>query len=83
MGRIEVPFLSVANPSSTVGCLSTASFTQNMGPSSTTIGQGDVTGIVSRSTTLPNVTYGTQAAISSHYLNSELNGNPAGVMYEQ
>jgi hypothetical protein len=117
--------LAAANPSSTMGCLSTGSYTLNMGPSSTTIGQGDVTGIVSRSTILPNVTYtmgnpytsitfpnvgtlptqmsimivigaaptwmpgainrwydfiqtggsGTQAVISAHYQDAELNGN--------
>jgi len=49
--------LSAANPSSTIGCLSTGTFTLNMGPSATTIGQGDVTGIVKRTTILPNISY--------------------------
>jgi hypothetical protein len=49
--------LLAANPSSTQGILDMGSNTVLMGPSSTTIGQGDVTGIVRRTTILPNTTY--------------------------
>jgi hypothetical protein len=49
--------LSAANPSPTVGALSMATYTLTMGASATTIGQGDVTGIVTRTTILPNITY--------------------------
>ncbi len=46
-----------ANPSATKGILEMSTFTLLMGPASTTIGTGDVTGIVKRTTILPNVTY--------------------------
>jgi hypothetical protein len=49
--------LSAANPSATVGALAMGTHTLNMGASATTIGQGDVTGIVKRTTILPNVSY--------------------------
>jgi hypothetical protein len=49
--------LLAANPSSTKGILDIGSNTVLMGPSSTTIGQGDVTGIVRRTTILANTTY--------------------------
>jgi hypothetical protein len=49
--------LSAANPSTTSGSLSMAAFTLNMGSLATTTGLGDVTGIVKRTTVLPNVTY--------------------------
>ncbi len=49
--------LSAANPSPTAGSLSMNTYTLNMGPAATTVGQGDVTGIVKRTTILPNVTY--------------------------
>jgi len=49
--------LSAVNPSTTVGSLSMSTYTLNMGASATTVGQGDVTGIVKRTTVLPNVTY--------------------------
>jgi Secretion system C-terminal sorting domain len=49
--------LSAANPSSTVGSLSMSTYTLNMGGSATTVGQGDVTGIVKRIIILPNVNY--------------------------
>ncbi len=49
--------LSSANPLSTKGILDTGSDTLLMGASSTTIGQGDVTGIVRRTTIVANTTY--------------------------
>lgn len=49
--------LSSANPSATKGILDMGSNTILMGAASTTIGQGDVTGIVRRTTILPNTTY--------------------------
>lgn len=49
--------LSQANPSATKGILDMGSYTVLMGPSSTTIGQGDVTGIVRRTTIVANTTY--------------------------
>lgn len=49
--------LSAANPSAVIGSLSTGIYTLTMGASGTTIGQGDVTGIVHRTTILPNVIY--------------------------
>jgi hypothetical protein len=49
--------LSAANPSTSSGSLSMATYTLNMGALATTIGIGDVTGIVKRTTILPNVTY--------------------------
>jgi hypothetical protein len=49
--------LSAANPSTTIGSLSMSTFTLNMGSLATTTGTGDVTGIVKRTTVLPNVTY--------------------------
>lgn len=49
--------LPAANPSSILGSLSMSSYTLNMGASATTTGQGDVTGIVKRTTILPNVNY--------------------------
>jgi len=117
--------LSSANPSSSKGILDMGTNTLLMGPSSTTIGQSDVTGIISRTTIAHSTTYsfgnqystiyfpnvgtlpseislkvslgtaptwrtgailriydliqtggsGTQALISCHYLDSELNGN--------
>jgi hypothetical protein len=117
--------LSASNPSAIIGSLSMSTFTLNMGSSATTIGPGDVTGIVRRTTILPNITYtmgnqyssitfpsigtlpsqismkinigtaptwapgailrtydfiqtggsGTEAVVSAHYLDGELNGN--------
>jgi len=49
--------LSAANPSATTGSFSMSTYTLNMGASATTIGQGDVTGIVKRTTILPNISY--------------------------
>jgi hypothetical protein len=49
--------LSSANPSTTKGSLDMGSFTVLMGPASTTIGLGDITGIVRRTTLLPDITY--------------------------
>ncbi|MEP6673888.1 MAG: hypothetical protein ABJA78_01990 [Ferruginibacter sp.] len=49
--------LSAANPSAVTGSLSMSTYTLNMGASATTVGQGDVTGIVKRTTIIPNVTY--------------------------
>jgi hypothetical protein len=49
--------LSAANSSSIKGALSTGSYTLNMGSSATTVGQGDVTGVVRRTTILPNISY--------------------------
>jgi hypothetical protein len=46
-----------ANPSSTKGILDMGSNTLLMGSLATTTGQGDVTGIVRRTTILPNTTY--------------------------
>ncbi len=46
--------LSAANPSATQGTLHTGANTLNMGVSSTTTGQGDVTGIVKRTHTFTN-----------------------------
>ncbi len=49
--------LSASNPSTILGSLSMSSFTLNMGSLATTIGVGDVTGIVKRTTILVNTTY--------------------------
>ncbi len=49
--------LSGANPSPVIGSLSMSTFTLNMGALATTIGQGDMTGIVKRTTIVPNVSY--------------------------
>ena len=49
--------LAAANPSATKGILDMGSNTVLMGPASTTIGLGDVTGIVRRTTILANTTY--------------------------
>lgn len=49
--------LSAANPSFIKGTLSMSTYTLNMGAASTTIGQGDVTGIIKRTTILPNINY--------------------------
>jgi hypothetical protein len=57
--------LSAANPSSTVGVLSMATYTMSMGASATTIGQGDLTGIVTRTSILPNILYTMGNAYSS------------------
>ncbi len=57
--------LSAPNPSAAVGALSMATYTMNMGASATTIGQGDLTGIVKRTTILPNIVYTMGNAYSS------------------
>ncbi len=49
--------LQSANPSSVKGSLDMSSYTVTMGTNATTIGQGDVTGIVRRTTILANTTY--------------------------
>ena len=49
--------LQSANPSSTVGSLNMGSYTLNMGSASTTVGPGDVTGIVRRTSIVPNIEY--------------------------
>ncbi len=49
--------LSAANPSSVIGSLSMSAHTLNMGATATTIGQGDVTGIIKRTAILLNVIY--------------------------
>lgn len=49
--------LQSANPSSILGSLNMGSYTLDMGGSSTTLGLGDVTGIVRRTTVVPNVEY--------------------------
>lgn len=49
--------LASANPSSSKGILDMDSYTVLMGPSATTIGPGDVIGIIKRTTLLPNITY--------------------------
>lgn len=49
--------LSAANPSSTKGCLTMGTDTLKMGALATTVGQGDVTGIVIRTTVVAGVTY--------------------------
>lgn len=49
--------LSAANPSAIKGCLSMGADTLFMGALATTTGPGDVTGIVGRTTILPNVPY--------------------------
>ncbi len=49
--------LQSANPSATVGALDMASYTLNMGENATTVGIGDVTGVVRRTTILPNIDY--------------------------
>jgi hypothetical protein len=46
-----------ANPNATTGAFSMSTFTLNMGATATNTGQGDVTGIVKRTTILPNVEY--------------------------
>jgi hypothetical protein len=49
--------LQSANPSSITGSFETGSYTLNMGASATTIGTGDVTGKIKRTTILPNIEY--------------------------
>ncbi|MDD4970437.1 MAG: autotransporter-associated beta strand repeat-containing protein [Paludibacter sp.] len=49
--------LASVNPSSIKGILEMGSYTLLMGPSATTIGPGDVTGIVRRTTIIANTTY--------------------------
>jgi hypothetical protein len=49
--------LSSANASATQGALSMSTFTLNMGATATTIGTGDVTGIVTRNTFVVNTPY--------------------------
>jgi hypothetical protein len=50
--------LESSNPSSgTIGTLDMSSYTLSMGASATTIGDGDLTGIVKRTTLLPNIEY--------------------------
>ncbi len=49
--------LQSANPSSSKGSLDMSSFTLIMGASSTTIGQGDVSGIIKRTSIATNTTY--------------------------
>ena len=49
--------LLAANPSSTVGCLETGTYSLLMGPSSTTMGPGDVNGFVTRSSFVANIPY--------------------------
>ncbi|MET0636681.1 MAG: T9SS type A sorting domain-containing protein [Chitinophagaceae bacterium] len=49
--------LSAANPYDDRGILSTEFYELNMGGLATTVGQGDVTGVVRRNTILPNITY--------------------------
>jgi len=49
--------LASSNPSSTKGILDMGTYTLLMGPSATTIGPGDVTGIIRRTTILDDVTY--------------------------
>ena len=49
--------LPTSNPSSTTGSLSMANHTVTMGGNATNTGIGDVTGIVTRNSILPNVTY--------------------------
>ena len=46
-----------ANPSTTKGNIDTGSFTIHMGESATTIGIGDVSGIIKRTTFLPGIEY--------------------------
>ena len=45
------------NPSSTVGSLAMGSYVLTMGGSATNIGVGDVTGIITRNSIVPNITY--------------------------
>lgn len=53
-----VLFLPQANPSNGVrGSLDMGSYVLTMGPNATNIGQGDVTGITTRNSILPNVLY--------------------------
>lgn len=49
--------LNHANPSATVGLLNMGSYALTMGASATTVGAGDVSGTIKRSTFLPNVEY--------------------------
>jgi|GEM_PF-662984 len=49
--------LQSANPSATTGSFETGSYTLIMGAAATTIGIGDVTGKIKRTTILPNVEY--------------------------
>jgi hypothetical protein len=49
--------LLAANPSAIKGILDMGSNTVLMGPASTTIGQGDATGIIRRTTIVANITY--------------------------
>ncbi len=46
-----------ANPSATIGALDMSTYTLSMGAGATTIGDGDLTGIVKRTTILPNIAY--------------------------
>ncbi len=49
--------LPAANPSATLGSLSTGTFSLTMGPLSSNTGTGDVTGIITRNAIVPNVNY--------------------------
>ncbi len=49
--------LQSTNPSSFLGSLNMGSYTLDMGSASTTVGPGDVTGIVRRTSIVPNVEY--------------------------
>jgi hypothetical protein len=49
--------LNVANASATQGCLEMSTFTLTMGPSATTTGIGDVTGVVTRNSFAVNTSY--------------------------
>lgn len=46
-----------ANPNDTTGCLDMGNDTLHYGATATTIGQGDLTGFVKRTTILPNIEY--------------------------
>ena len=54
--------IQTTNPSSTIGGFSTGAYTLIMGATATTIGQGEVTGKIKRTTILPDTeyTFGTQ-----------------------
>jgi hypothetical protein len=49
--------LSVANPDATHGSLDMSTYTLNLGSNATTIGTGDVTGIITRTSFVVNTTY--------------------------
>jgi hypothetical protein len=50
-------YLKSANPSSTKGSLDMSSYTLDMGEYATTVGQGDVSGIIRRTTIIANTIY--------------------------